>query len=286
MELLQAILNGIMAGTLLAVPAIGFTTIFAVLRFPNFAIGGIMAIGAYSGLVANTIMGWPLIIAIPIAFVVAGFTGVITDGLMIRRLRPTGPLVAAIGTIALGILLENVLRFIFGNEFRVYDIPPVRDWTFGQLHIPPHQVSNAIYAAIIMTILFSFLMFTRVGKMMRAVADNPALASLKGINTRRATQLATFVGMGLAGVGGVLVGLDVAIDPMIGTRIMLAVFAAAVVGGLGSIPGAVVGAFIVGIGEEMALFFVQPTYRTAVGFLAIILILSFRPRGLLGEARY
>lgn len=286
MELLQVLVNGVMAGTLLAIPAIGFTTIFAVLRFPNFAVGGMMAIGAYTGLVANTAGGWPLLLALPLAFAVSGSVGVITDKIMIGGLRPTGPLAAAIGTIALGLLLENILRFAFGNDFRTYNIPPLRDWKFGEIRVPPHQVENAAYAIVIMVILFGFLMFTRAGKMMRAVADNPGLAGLKGINAGRTTDLATFIGMGLAGIGGVLIGLDVAIDPMIGTRIMLAVFAAAVVGGLGSIPGAVVGAFVIGLGEELALLAVAPTYRTAVGFLAILLILSFRPRGLLGERRY
>lgn len=286
MELLQILVNGVMAGTLLAIPAIGFTTIFAVLRFPNFAVGGMMAIGAYAGLVANTSGGWPLLLTLPLAFMVAGSIGVVTDKLMIGGLRPTGPLAAAIGTIALGLLLENILRFIFGNDFRTYNIPPLRDWKFGEIRVPPHQVENAAYAIAIMAVLFGFLMFTRTGKMMRAVADNPALAGLKGINAGRTTDLATFVGMGLAGIGGVLIGLDVAIDPMIGTRTMLAVFAAAVVGGLGSIPGAVVGAFVIGLGEELALLAVAPTYRTAVGFLAILIILSFRPRGLLGERRY
>lgn len=286
MYLAQVLVNGVMAGTLLAVPAIGFTMIFAVLRFPNFAIGGLMAVGAYAGLMANTVGGWPLLLTLPAAFLVSGAIGVSTDRLMIAGLRPSGPLAAAIGTIALGLLLENVLRFCFGNDFRSFDVPPLRDWRFGDLRVPPQQVENAIYALAIMVVLSGFLLFTRAGKMMRAVADNLALAGLKGIDTRRTTDLATFIGMGLAGIGGVLIGLDVAIDPMIGTRIMLSVFAAAVVGGLGSIPGAVLGAFTIGLGEELSLLVVAPTYRTAVGFLAILLILSFRPRGLLGERRY
>ena len=286
MELVQVLINGVMAGTQLAVPAIGFTAIFAVLRFPNFSIGGMIAVGAYTGLVANTQFGFPLFAAIPLAFLVAGAVGVVTDRTMISGLRPSGPLAAAIGTIAVGMLIENVLRFGFGNEFLNYNIPPVRDWRFGDIRVPPHQVENAAYSLVIMLVLFAFLMFTRAGKMMRAVADNPGLASLKGIDATRTSNIATFIGMGLAGIGGVLIGLDVAIDPLIGTRIMLSVFAAAVVGGLGSIPGAVLGAFIIGLGEELSLLVVPATYRTAVGFLAILLVLSFRPRGLLGERRY
>jgi len=118
---------------------------------------------------------------------------------------------------------------------------------------------------------------------MRAVADNPDLARLKGIDPSRIAAIAVMLGAGLAGAGGVLLGLDTSIDPMTGYRVLLAVFAAAVLGGLGSIPGAVVGALALGLAEELSLLVVPATYRTAVGFVAILLILTFRPRGLLGE---
>src|SRR5207237_4858668 len=116
-----------------------------------------------------------------------------------------------------------------------------------------------------------FPAFTRTGKARRAVADNPTLASVRGIDTDRGARLSTFVGMGLAGVGGMLVGLDTSIDPLTGFRVILSVFAAAVVGGLGSIPGAVVGALTIGIGEELSLLVLAPAYRTVVGFAAILL---------------
>jgi branched-chain amino acid transport system permease protein len=151
------------------------------------------------------------------------------------------------------------------------------------VRIGPQQVQNAAAAAIAMAALFLFLGFTRTGKMMRAVADNPMLASLKGIDANRVAQLANFIGMGLAGFGGMLVALDTAVDPLTGFRVMLSIFAAAVVGGLGSIPGAVLGAFVVGVGEEFSIILLDPTYRTAVGFFAILVVLSARPRGLLGE---
>ena len=138
-------------------------------------------------------------------------------------------------------------------------------------------------AAVAMAALFSFLAFTRTGKAMRAVADNPMLASIKGINADMISRLVNFVGMGLAGLGGMLIGLDTTIDPLTGFRSILSVFAAAVVGGLGSIPGAVIGALTVGVGEELCLLFLSPDYRSAVGFVAILLVLTLRPRGILGQ---
>jgi branched-chain amino acid transport system permease protein/neutral amino acid transport system permease protein len=134
--------------------------------------------------------------------------------------------------------------------------------------------------------LFAFLRFTRLGKAMRAVADNPMLAAIKGIDADLVAVLVNFVAMGLAGLGGMLIGLDTSIDPLTGFRALLAVFAAAVVGGLGSIPGAVVGALSVGVAEELSLLVLPPDYRTVVGFIAILLVLTLRPRGILGARAY
>ncbi len=289
-DLAQLLVNGLMAGAVLAVPAIGFTAIYAVLRFPNFAVGGMATVGAYAGLFANTALRLPPTLALGAAFLAAGIAGVIADEVALRPLRPAGALAAAIGSVALNIVIENAVRFCFGNDLRGYDLPVFRDWRLGPpgfvLSVGPQQAANALCALVAMAALFAFLGFTRIGKTMRAVADNPALAALKGIDARAVERLATFLGMGLAGFGGMLIGLDTSINPLTGFSVMLSVFAAAVVGGLGSIPGAVAGAFVIGVGEEMSVAVLPPAYRTAIGFAAILLVLTFRPRGLLGERAY
>ncbi len=272
-----------MEGAVLAVPAIGFNAVYAVLRFANFAVSGIATIGAFAGWMANTALGWPILPSLLVAFVVAGGVGVATDEVALRPLRRSGALTTAIASVALAIVLENAVRFVFGNEPRGYDVPIYRDWRAFGLHVGPQQVLDAALALAAMAALFGFLAFTRAGKTMRAVADNPTLASLKGIDAVRIARIASFVGLGLVGFGGMLIGLDTQVDPLTGFRVLLSVFAAAVVGGLGSIPGAVAGAFLIGIGEEMSLLVLPATYRGAVGFLAILLALSFRPAGLLGE---
>jgi len=279
----QLLINGLVAGTLLAVPAIGFTAIFAVLRFPNFAVASHATIGAFAGYIANVYFGLPTIVAVLAAFIVAGAIGVISDELVLRPLRPHGALTTAIASIALTVLLENIIRFGFGNELRGYDLPIYRDWRVWGVRIGPQQLLNTIMAIACMSAVFLFLALTRVGKAMRAVADNPALASLKGIDAVLIGRLVSLVGMGLVGIGGMLIGLDTSIDPLTGFRAILAIFAAAVLGGLGSIPGAVVGAIAIGIAEELSLLFLEPTYRSAVGFFAILLVLSFRPQGILGQ---
>ncbi len=286
MELIpQLLVNGVLYGSLLALPAIGFTTIFAVLRFPNFSVASIATLGAFAGWVANVPLGLPILVAVVAAFVISGIVGVLADDIVLRPMRPYGALTTAIASIALTVVLENMIRFGFGNDLRGYDLPLVRDWRFLGIRVGPQQLENLVLATIIMVLLFVFLRYGRFGKAMRAVADNPQLAALKGIPSGTVTRLAIFIAMGLVGVGGILQGLGTAIDPLTGFRFILSIFAAAVVGGLGSIPGAVLGAFVIGIGQELSLVILDPTYKSAVGFLAILVVLIFRPEGLLGEKR-
>ena len=282
----QLIVNGIVMGTLLAIPAIGFTAIFAVLRFPNFSVASHATIGAFAGYAANVGLGLPVELSLVAAFGVAALVGVASDEIALRPLRPHGALTTAIASIALTIVLENAVRFFFGNDLRGYDLPLVRDWRVWGIRIGPQQVDNLILAVALMAAVFLALRYTRIGKAMRAVADNPTLAELKGIDPVMVGRLTVFFGMGLVGAGGMLLGVGTSIDPLTGFRFILPIFAAAVVGGLGSIPGAVAGAMVVGIGEELSLVVLSPSYKSAVGFFAIVLVLTFRPRGLFGERAY
>jgi branched-chain amino acid transport system permease protein len=281
-KVFQLVVNGLMAGALLALPAIGFTLIFAVLRFVNFAAAGHMAVGAFAGYMLNAWLGLPAWIAVAGAFLAAAGVGVATYHVALRPLRGFSSLTLAIASIALNLMIESTLRFAFGGSPRDYAIPLRRDWTLGPIHVGPQQIENAVIAVVAMVILFVFLASTRTGKAMRAVADNPMLADSKGIDPDQMARLAVGIGMGLCGIGGMLVGLDTSIDPLVGFRVILLVFAAAVVGGLGSVPGAVAGGFAIGVAEEMSLLVLPATYKSAIGFLAILVILTLKPRGLLG----
>ena len=283
--ILQALINGLVSGTLLAVPAIGFTAMFAVLRFPNFSVSGVATLGAFAGYVAYG-LGAQMAGSLVVAFAVAGAAGLFFDKTAHLPLVRQGALPAAIASIATGLVLENVVRLGFGNDPRGFDRPIARDVFIGDIRVSPQQLETMGLALLIMLLVFAALAFTRVGKAMRASADNPELAALKGIRPDRVATLASFVGMGLVGVGGVLLGLDSAIDPLTGTRILLSLFAAAVLGGLGSVPGAVLGAFVIGMAEELSVLAVGSQYRAAVGFVAILLVLTPRPRGLLGERAF
>lgn len=282
-DLVQVLLNGVMAGSMLMLPAIGFNVIFAVLRYPCFAVAGYATTGAFAGWIANTQWGLPAGTALLAAFLAAGAIGLLCEEAALKPLRPSGALTVAIASVALTILLENIVRFGFGNTLRGYDLPVLRDWRFDGIRVGPQQLANTGYAIAAAAALFALLAFTRLGRAMRAVADNPQLADIKGVDPDRIARVAVFIGAGLAGFGGMLIGLDTSIDPLTGFRVILSVFAAAVVGGLGSIPGAALGAMVVGIGEEMAGVLLEPAYRTVTAFLAILLVLTLRPVGLLGR---
>jgi branched-subunit amino acid ABC-type transport system permease component len=282
-EIAQLAANGLMAGALLALPALGFNIIFAVLRISNFSIAAIITVGGYAGLIANTMLKQPIAISIVIAFLAAGIVGVVSDRIALKPLRRYGPISVAIASLAVNMILENIIRFAFGNDMRALDVPAQRDWLIGGLRIGPQQFYNFLVAAVVMGLLFVLLRFTRIGKAMRAVADNPSLADIKGINPTHVAQLAIFIGAGLAGMTGILLSLDTAVDPTMGMRLILSVFAGAVLGGLGSIPGAVAGGLLIGLTEEMSVMFMPVAYRSAIGFLAIVVALLFFPRGIFGD---
>ena len=279
----QALINGVIAGALLAIPALGFSAIFAVLRFPNFAIGALATAGAYMAWVANVNFGFPIVAATAVAFVSAAVFGALLEYGALERLGRGGALMKAIGSLAMAMVIENIIRFFFANDLRGFDLPLARDLVIGPIRIGPQQITIFVFALVIMVVVWAFLSFSLLGRSMRAVADNPDLARLKGINPRLIAMVTVAVGSGLCGVGGTLIGLDTSVDPLLGGRVLLSVFAAAVLGGLGSIPGAVAGAFVIGIVEELTVLALAPAYRLAVGFIVILAVLVVRPSGLLGS---
>ncbi len=280
---LQALVNGLMTGSLIALPAIGFTTIFAVLRYPSFALAAYMTIGAFAAFFVSRQVALGIAPMLLVAALVCGAVGYLAEQWALSPLRSAGALTLAIGSIALNMVLENVVRFAFGNELRGFDLPIHPDLRIGAIRVGAQQLQNLAFAVAVMAAIFIFLRFTRFGRAMRAVADNADLARLKGIDPQLMAGVTVVLGAALAGIGGVLLGLDASIDPLMGYRVLLSVFAAAVLGGLGSIPGAVVGALAIGVAEELSLLVVPATYRGAIAFFAILLMLTFRPRGLLGE---
>src|SRR5580698_6197841 len=147
-EVAQLVVNGIMAGAILSAPAIGFTAIYAVLRFPNFAVASHMTVGAFAGYIVNADLHWPLLPSAVVAFLAAGATGVVSDAVALRPLRSTGLIAATIASVALTIALENLVRLAFGGSLRDYDLPIQRDWRFAGLRVGPQQLQDLVISAV------------------------------------------------------------------------------------------------------------------------------------------
>ncbi len=287
-EIAQYIINGLIIGALIALPALGLTLIFSVQGFVNFSVAAQMTVGAYAGWLASTCFQWSPLPILAMAFLVPGLVGVAADRLALAPVRRQAnahtPLMLAVVSIALNLALENALRFLFGSDLNSFEIPIERDVKVAGLSLGPQQLRNLAIALGIAVALAAFFSLTRWGKAMRAVADNSDLARLKGIEPRRLANLATFLGMGLAGVGGALLAMNTSVDPSTGSRLILVIFAASVVGGLTSLPGAVLGALLIGILGETALVALPPVYQSLTAFVAILLVLLVRPNGLFAGA--
>lgn len=287
-DLIQHIVNGLVMGAVVALPALGLTLIFSVLGFINFSIAALMTVGAYAGWLVNSHLHWPLLPVLIAAFIAAGVVGVVGDRLalvpMRRKVSAHTPLMVAIVSIALNLALENALRFGFGSDLNSFEMPIARDVQFAGVRVGPQQMHNLGIALSVAFVLAIFFTVTRVGKAMRAVADNPDLARLKGIDPARLSNLATFIGMGLAGIGGALLAIDTSVDPSTGSRLLLIIFSASVLGGLTSLSGAVLGALVIGVVSEVALMAISPVYQSATAFVAILLVLLVRPSGLFAGA--
>ena len=278
----QYVWNGVVTGGILALPAVAFSLLWQLLRFPNFAVSTYLTVGAYAALTLNqglrVSIGWSWLGAL----VGTGAIALAVDRIAFRPMRDRRPFSLAIASIGVAFVLENVVRFIWGNDFRSFDVPVTRAMEVAGLRIGRDQLLILGVAVILMTLAQVFLRRTRLGIAMRATADNPSLAAVKGIPTERVIAVATLGGGALAGGAGVFLGLDASIDPLMGGSLIISVFAAAILGGIGSAPGALGGALIVGIVEEVGTLVIPPTYKTAIGFVIILVVLLVRPTGLAG----
>jgi len=294
----QIVADGVLNGAMIALGAIGLTLTYAVLRFANFVQGEFLACGAYLALIAAAALapllgtdaigaltfGWTLVLALLIAAPLTGLLAVLLDAVLFRPLRrrsnAIGMVIASFGA---SLALRSLLEFAFGGSPRAYsrDIAFAMPVAFG-IRATPDQL--AALAVMLVLIILTHLLMTRspLGRQMRAVSENPDLARLCGVDVAHVVRATWMLGGALAAAAGVFLGVLVQIRPYMGFDLLLPLFAAAIVGGIGSVPGAMLGGLIVGVGEALAVPLLGAEYRAAVSFLLLLAVLLVRPAGIFG----
>jgi branched-chain amino acid transport system permease protein len=292
-EFLQQLVNGVTWGSVYALIALGYTMIYGILRLINFAHGDVYMLGAFFGLYAARWIGAgtdpnPLkaVAVLLIAMAGCGLIGVLIERGAYKPVRRSPRLTALITAIGVSLLLENGGILLFGANPRFFpQIVAARNLPLGGgVTISNQQVIIIVVSLVLMVGLRFVVLHTRVGKAMRAVSHNQAAAALMGISVDRIITFTFLIGSMLAAAAGVLVALqNPKIEPLMGIMPGLKAFVAAVLGGIGNIPGAVLGGLIMGIAEVMVVGYLSPTYRDAIAFVLLIVILLVRPTGILGS---
>jgi branched-subunit amino acid ABC-type transport system permease component len=276
------LMAGVVTGSIVVLPAVTFSILYSLLRFPNFAIGAYMTAGAYAAFAVNRGLGWTMLPSFVVGVAAPAVVAVVVDRLAFRPMRRSRPLALLVTSIGVAFFLENLTRFFWGNDLQSYNVPVHRPHAIGPFRINIDHVWILAVALAFLVLVHLLLKFTKLGKAMRAAADNPDLASVRGIDTERIIAFTWVLGGGMSGAAGVLLGLDSVISPMMGWNVLILVFAAAILGGIGSAYGAMLGAFAIGLVAEFSTVVFPATYKVAFGFLIMALLLFFRPRGLLG----
>lgn len=293
-ELLQQLLNGLAVGGIYALVALGYTMVYGVLKLINFAHGDLFTIGAYFGFtllvscgIAASLPPW-LAVAVALVLVMGmvAVLGVILERAAYRPLRKANRLSAVVSALGASIMLQNAVMLVYGAKFYVYPeslrLTMVLD-VFG-VPVPVMRVLVIVTSLVLMLILYAFIHRTRMGTAIRAVAIDQGAARLMGINVDRVISLVFFVGAGLGGVAGVMVGMYYGqIDFTMGWSYGLKAFTAAILGGIGNIPGAMLGGLLLGVIEALGAAYLATAWKDAIAFMVLILILIIRPTGLLGE---
>lgn len=294
-EFIQHLINGLSLGSIYALIALGYTMVFGILQMINFAHADVYMLGAFVGMYFSKWAGLDknpsfggLITTIVVAMATCAVIGYLIERLAYRRLRNAPKINVLITAVGVSLFLEFSGQLLFGSDPKFFPQIYVasQDWRFGELVLNPLQVMVFVISIVLMLALNYIIFKTRLGRAMRAVSFNHDLASLMGIPTNRVVSYTFMLGSALAGAAGVLVGLTYPkIEPLMGVMPGLKAFVAAVLGGVGNIMGAVVGALILGLSEEFVVGYWIPTYRDALAFGLLILILLFKPTGIFGVSR-
>ena len=287
MQILQYLINGISIGVVYAIIALGYTMVYGIAKMLNFAHGDVIMVGAYISFCVTNYLGLPAIVSILAAMVVCTVLGIVIEGLAYKPLRGTSSLAVLITAIGVSYFLQNAAQLIWTSNSKnftsVVTMEPIRLFD-GQLLITGEVLLTISVSVLVMISLTLFTGKTRTGKAMRAVAEDRAAAQLMGINVNRTISMTFAIGSALAAIAGILMCSTIkTLMPTTGSMPGIRAFTAAVFGGIGSIPGAMLGGILLGIIETLSKAYISPQFSDAIVFSVLIVILLVKPAGLLGK---
>ena len=284
-KLIQTLISGLSLGSIYALIALGYTMVYGIAKMLNFAHGDIIMVGAYAVITSVLTMNLPPVVAILISILVCVVLGVTIEFLAYRPLRQAPPLSVLITAIGVSYLLQNLALLIFGSEQKatptMFQFPTLE---VGGVYIDGITLLTLIVTAVIMIALTLFIAKTRMGKAMRAVSEDKGAAELMGISVNRTITITFAIGSALAAVAALFYGMSyIYIRPTTGSMPGIKAFTAAVFGGIGSIPGAMLGGILMGIIEQMSKTYISTLWSDAIVFGVLVLVLVVKPTGLLGK---
>ena len=285
MEFLSYLISGISLGSIYAIIALGYTMVYGIAKMLNFAHGDIIMVGAYTVLITITTLNFPPIVGVLAGVVMCVLLGVVIERVAYKPLRKASPLSVLITAIGVSYLLQNIALLMFGSTKRSF--PPiitVPALKIGALTIKGESLVTLLVTMVIMIALTVFINKSKTGKAMRAVSENMEAAQLMGINTNTTISITFAIGSGLAALGAILYcAAYPQVQPYMGSMPGLKAFIAAVLGGIGVIPGAMLGGFVMGIAECLTKGFISSQFADAVVFGILIVVLLVKPAGILGK---
>lgn len=284
-ELLQQLVYGLSLGSIYALIALGYTMVYGIVKLINFAHGDVMMVGAYLGWFAITVLHLSFLPAILFAMVLAAILGIVIERTAYKPLRNATRIAALITAIGVSLFLEYGGMLVVGAQMRTYpSVFPETMYNIGGITFKFGDVVMVVTAVVLMLLLHFTVQFTKIGRAMRASSFDMEAALLMGVNVNTTISVTFAIGSALAAAAGVLYGIYFnSIDPLMGIIPGLKAFVAAVLGGIGIIPGAMVGGLVLGLTESLVSGFGGSTWRDAVAFLILILVLIIKPSGLFGK---
>ena len=287
MQVLQYLINGLSIGAVYAIIALGYTMVYGIAKMLNFAHGDVIMVGGYISFCALAYLGLPTVAAILLAMVVCTILGIIIERLAYKPLRSAPSLAVLITAIGVSYFLQNAAQLIWSSSAKnftsIVSFAPI-SLCDGQLVITGEVIITILVSILVMVFLTWFTGSTRIGKSMRAVAEDRDASQLMGINVNQTISITFAIGSALAAVAGVLLCSTVpTLAPTTGSMPGIKAFTAAVFGGIGSIPGAMIGGILIGIIETFAKRYISPQFSDAVVFSVLIIILLVKPAGLMGK---